>query len=304
VSVTGGLNVPHWYRGRQMLRDVGECIYCGRKPPEAKLRREHIIPFSLGSDIYLKNASYTECAKITRDIEQHVARNVYGHMRVHTGIQTRNPQDRPSKLPIRVIRLGVESRLELPINDHPFFLILPVWRIPGILRRADPLSNMFEGLRWNAYYYIPDNARDTFDMKDGESVRLAPEWRVDAAIFARVLTKIAYCQCVALFGVEGFDHPVAPRLILGKFKSIPYLVGTDPRGNDAAGQPSARAERGIQHIVSPMDINVSPHRRLLMVEIRLFADSGTDEHGMPTYAVVVGEPNSLTTAPEEWPLLG
>jgi HNH endonuclease len=143
------------YRGRQMVRDIGKCIYCYKQGPDVKLTREHIVPYSLGSDVYLKNASCSSCAKITRDIETHVARNIFGHMRIHTGIQTRNPEQRPEKLPLKVIRRGIQSRVELPINDHPFFLILPVWDEPGFLQRA-PLGDVFPNLHWNVWYHIPE----------------------------------------------------------------------------------------------------------------------------------------------------
>jgi hypothetical protein len=125
--------------------------------------------------------------------------------------------------------------------------------------------------------------RDTLTLRDGDPIQIVPEQRVDAAQFARVLAKIAYCQTIALFGLDGFTHPIIPRLILGEFKSIPYLVGSTTK------LPPPPGPRGRQHRVDTFDL-----ARALVVKIRLFADSGTSEHGMPIYTVVVGTPNALT----------
>jgi len=279
-----------------MARDVGRCIYCGAHGPGVKLQREHIIPYSLGSDTYLKNASCPCCAKITRDIETHVARNIYGHLRIHIGVQTRHPEQRPQKLPIRIVHRGLESRVELPINQHPFFLVLPAWRIPTILDRHAALSSQFEEFHSKIFSYVPDTIRQSLKIDNVDDLAIGPDGFVDVVQFSRVLMKIAYCQCVALFGLDGFEHPVAPSLVLGKFKSIPYLVGVEP------GDPKPPAPAHQQHHIEVVDATVPPARRVLLVKIRLFADSGTSggndspSYGMPTYLVVVGEPNALTHA--------
>src|ERR1700736_1770420 len=111
--------MPTVYHGRQMVRHIGRCIYCSAHGPDIKLRREHIIPYSLDADTYLKDASCGDCAKITRDFETHVARNIYGHLRIHTGVQTRNPEERPTDLPTKIIRNQTQITMSLPISDHP-----------------------------------------------------------------------------------------------------------------------------------------------------------------------------------------
>src|SRR5271167_1309452 len=124
-------------RNKGMVGEIGRCIYCGAHGPGVELTDEHVVPYSLGSNAYLKDASCRDCADITKKFEQHVARNIYGHLRIHLGIQTRHVRERPTELPVRVIKEGVESHVVLPINEHPFFLILPVWDTPGMLR-AEP----------------------------------------------------------------------------------------------------------------------------------------------------------------------
>lgn len=73
-------------RNKGMVGEVGRCIYCGAHGSGVKLTKEHVIPYSLGSDAYLKDASCPDCAAITKAFEQHVARNIYGHLRIHLGI--------------------------------------------------------------------------------------------------------------------------------------------------------------------------------------------------------------------------
>ncbi len=179
-------------RNKGMVGEVGRCIYCGAHGSGVKLTKEHVIPYSLGSDAYLKDASCPDCAAITKAFEQHVARNIYGHLRIHLGIQTRHSHERPTELPVRVIKEGVESRLVLPINEHPFFLILPIWDTPGMLR-GEPPQKLFTGLTSHLYYSIPPTIQTTLGVADFEPFALAPaEYRIDAEQFARAIAKIAY----------------------------------------------------------------------------------------------------------------
>ncbi len=108
------------HRGKGIVGTVGRCIYCGARGPGVKLTKEHIVPYVLGSDTYLKDASCQACAAVTRSFEQHVARNIYGHLRIHLNIQTRHVHERPTELPVRVIREGVESRVALAVTNIRF----------------------------------------------------------------------------------------------------------------------------------------------------------------------------------------
>jgi 5-methylcytosine-specific restriction endonuclease McrA len=55
------------------------CIYCGKNG--VPLTDEHIVPFSLGGQHILQNASCLECADITKKFEQDVARELWGDAR-------------------------------------------------------------------------------------------------------------------------------------------------------------------------------------------------------------------------------
>lgn len=271
------------HKGRKIVRTIGKCIYCGRTADEIKLTEEHIIPYSLGADSVLKDASCTECAKITKSFELHVARNVYGQHRIHADIQTRHPEQRPCVLPLRIIQGGVEIRRDLPIQDHAYFLALPVWESPGVFRGIEPKFE-FDGLTSHLYYWVPPNIKSTLELEDGEAVEIRPnEVRIDANQFARLMAKIAYCNAIGTLGLDGFDAGVLPDLILGKYANIGHYVGSK------LCLPPPPDRNGPMHSIEMFDVTLN-NSRWLWSKIRLFAKDGTDERGMPYYYVVVGKP--------------
>jgi len=276
------------YRGRKMARQIGRCIYCGTSGKDIKLYEEHVIPYSLDADVYLKDASCLACENITKQFEQHVARNIFGHHRIHKGIQTRHPQERPSELPTRVLIRGVEHRKDLSVKDHPYFLAMPIWDQPGILRGLRP-STDFDGLSAHLYYHIPVNIEDTLDLTDGEIAEIRPDSNVDANQFGRAIAKIAYCNAMAYYGYDGFEHLKLPDLILGKYPYISFFVGSvlrEPPPPNRTG-PLHQIDLGDNWIY---DARTQLSRRMLVTKIRLFGTDGTARNGMPIYTVVTGAP--------------
>lgn len=282
------------HRGTEMARDVGRCVYCGKYGlwlgkygPGVRLGKEHIIPLALGAGAYLKNASCDECAKITKAFETHVARNIFGHHRIHKGVQTRHPEQRPSALPTRVLVKGIEHRQELDIKDHPYFLAMPVWDQPGLLRGLSPSSD-YPGLSTHLFYHLPDNLRETLNLSDGDLAEIRPDSRIDANQFGRALAKIAYCSAIETLGLEGIGHSGLPAVILGKDPNIPYYVGSVLRAPPPPSRhgPLHRIDLGTTgYIFEPRS---GLYRRFLISSIRLFGTDGTSENGMPVYTVIVG----------------
>jgi len=97
--------------------------------------------------------------------------------------------------------------------------------------------------------------------------------------------KIAYCGAVAKYGIDGFRAFVLPDIILGRYPWVPYLVGSDPDPPPPPHPPNMR------HAIEIATTTERGGLRLLVALVRLFADSGTAEHGMPVYRVVVGAPH-------------
>jgi len=95
------------------------------------------------------------------------------------------------------------------------------------------------------------------------------------------LMKIAYCNAVMKYGLDGF-RPLATRdIILGRYPNIAVFVGSD------LNTPPPPYPRGRQHSVSLGSITYT-HTRFLTATIRLFGDSGAGDKGMPFYTVIYG----------------
>lgn len=267
---------------RQKFPSPGECIYCGAR--DVELTDEHIIPFSLGANVEIVDASCKACAAITSEDEKELGRKVLFDYRLHLGIQTRRPKKRPKTLPARVVIAGgPEQTLDLPIADHPYFTAMPIWGLPGLLAGSQPRAK-FEQESSHLYYSIPPNIRQTLNLRDGEMAEIkVPDIEIDSLKFARAIAKIAYCQAVAIFGLHGFRRLVMPDLILGRYPLVPYFVGCEMKVPPPPGDA-----KGV-HFVDLRIVTIGG-MKLIVGSVRLFAHSGTSEHGMPIYRVVVGAP--------------
>jgi hypothetical protein len=265
---------------------VGECIYCGARGSETELTDEHIVPYSLGGNVQLLQASCKPCARITGALEGYVGRKVLWDFRVHAKIPTRRPAERPDVLPARIsVGTGEAQTLELPIADHPYFMPMPVWGMPGLLAGTPPRDKFAEENRVHLYWYIPPTLRGTLNLADGELAQIhPPDVQVDNHRFARAIAKIAYCQAVSHWGVKGFRRLAMPDLILGKYPLVSHFVGCELK------DPPPPMDRKAVHMVDLRVVTIE-HLRLIVGSVRLFANSGTKNHGTPIYRVIVGAPN-------------
>lgn len=263
----------------------GRCIYCGCT---SDLRDEHIMPLGLGGTAYIDDASCSDCEKITSYLDGFIASKVFGPMRVHAGMQSprsrRRKEKRPTHLPVEYEIAGKPEIRVLPLKDHPHHIVVPIWEWPGITQAIQPSGN-FGQLKGALYWIIPESFHAAIGMRAGEqaTVNFRGSRIVNVHTFARGLAKIGYCHAVAQYGLDGFRHLVLPDLILGKYPHIPYFVGSVP------GDPPPPIDPSLRHSLS-MDRFTLGRLKLLMVTIRLFANSGTDQKGMPIYKVVVGVP--------------
>jgi hypothetical protein len=261
------------------VKGGGVCIYCGWDGGEDGLTDEHIVPFSLGSNTVLLNASCRECGRVTSYLDGYMANAVFGHLRVHIDVQSRSGH--PDSLSA-IIELSEGQRaIDLATKDHPYFLNMPIWRPPGVML-GKQISDGFGISDHFTYWYVPPNIRDAFGLKDGDIARIidtSSPHNLNA--FARGLAKIAYCNAVMKYGLDGFRPLVTPDIVLGKYPNIAYFVGSDPT------TPSPPNERGEQHSVHLGSMNYKK-LKLLNATIRLFGDSGAKDKGMPFYTVIFG----------------
>ncbi len=270
---------------RKKYPSPGECIYCGVSAKNAALFNEHIIPFSLGGNVEILNASCAECARVTTSIEDQVGQKILFDFRVHAKIQTRRKKQRPTALPISVtIGDGLRQNLILPVQDHPFFTPYPVWGPPGLLDGRLPEAEFLQP-KVHLFWWVPPNIREILSLSDSEIARIAvPQKSINLNKFARAIAKMAYCQAVVYYGLHNWRRLVLPDLILGRYPFVPYFVGA------ALSDPPPRLPIDVQHLIS-LEPEAVGDLKLLVASIRLFANSGTDLHGPPIYRVVVGAPN-------------
>jgi hypothetical protein len=282
-------------QGRKLVVEGGgSCIYCGSDGGADGLRDEHIVPYALGGNAVLLEASCSACEKITSYLDGYLARAVYRDLRVHAGVQSR--RGHPERLPALVAVEDDARTLELEPGSHPYFLSMPVWSAPGLMRGARPTDG-FGDATTHLYWYVPPDIRETLNLRDAELAEIrntspAP----NLPTFARAIAKIAYCHAVAQFGLGGFRPLILPDAILGGSPCIAFLVGSDVK--DPAPPHAPEFLHVIQHT------NLTYRRwRLLTVRMRLFAHCGTPDNGMPVYEVVVGSEGSTRRIPRPAPAL-
>jgi hypothetical protein len=267
----------------------GRCIYCGSDGGAEGLRDEHIVPFSLGGNTIIEKASCRECEHLINPVDIHLGRGIFGQYRIHAGVQTRHPKDRPTSLPATYSVNDIERTVDLPIEDHPYSLAMPIWGDAGFFRSAPIDSPMPETLV-HIYHHMPTGLRETLGVGEADDFKIWSTGKINADLFARGIAKIGYCHLVAHQGLGGFEDLALPDVILGRCPGAAYFVGgplTIPP------QPYAKGQR---HAIQFADINgdpdhekmIGPGLKLQLVNVRLFADSAHKEHGMPIYHVVAG----------------
>src|SRR5262245_46504142 len=149
---------------------VGKCIYCGTT--EGQLTKEHIIPFGLGGNWILPQASCSTCSGITRDVEQFCLRPMLGPFRIRLKLPTRRPKERPTILPLEYVRTdGVRERSTVPAEEFPGVCFGFRWSAPGLLRGQPPADN-FEG---ELIARFIDNEVRVHATPDGRKVKLRSE---------------------------------------------------------------------------------------------------------------------------------
>jgi hypothetical protein len=261
------------------VKGGGVCIYCGWDGGEKGLGDEHCVPYSLGGTTELLKASCSDCEAVTSYLDGYLANAIFGHMRVHMGLQSRSGH--PETLPATIELAEGQRAVDLATGDHPYFLNMPIWRPPGFMIGRQ-LSEDFGNPGRFTYWYVPPNLRDVIGLKDGDIARVIDTSHPhNLGTFARGLMKIAYCHAVMKYGLDGFRPLAARDIILGRYPNIAFFVGSDPT------TPSPPYPRGQQHSVSLGSITYT-HTKFLTATIRLFGDSGAGDKGMPFYTVIYG----------------
>jgi hypothetical protein len=261
----------------QVLPGCGRCIYCGTT---SALKREHIIPLSLGGKAVIEKASCGDCEKITSYLDGYLARDFFNEYRSHVGLRSRRPKERPTSLFASFLKPdGSEVHEKFSPKDQPYVLLMPIWNDPGIIRGKPPTAD-FDVTQGFPYIFTSENVQTRMAAED---LKLGVWPDINYQTFARAIARISFCQAVAALGLDGFNHLDLPGLILGTYPYVPHYVGVT---RDIPPPPD---ERRIIHKIELRMYSVGDHRYWL-ASLRLFAHSGYKENGMPVYRTIVGAP--------------
>jgi hypothetical protein len=267
----------------------GRCIYCGRDGGKDGLRSEHIIPFSLQGETEIKNANCVTCQNTINPIDTHLARTVFYEYRRHVGSPSRRPENQPQLPAVNFTIKGTEIERDLTVDCRPYSLAMPVWGLPGFYRRA-PIDDPFPEVYCHMYHHLPPNVHETLGLEQDDDFIVWSNTAINISLFARAIAKIAYCHAVLQYGLDGFRPLILPDIILGRSRATPYFVGAP------LDEPPPPLEKGRRHLVEFTHLDANPMHpsnalgelRLIIANIRLFADSGTIQHGLPIYRVICG----------------
>jgi len=248
---------------KRKYQPFGRCIYCGET---SGLSCEHILPLGLSGTAELPEASCERCRKITGEIEQIVLRGPMWAVRVYRRLESRTKhKEAPKTYALTVIRGGRAAVVSLPPEEYPILLPFPVFPPPAFLNP----EGYCNGIHVKVITTISFGPRPDEILKKlgADEIRITRDLKPVA--FARMLAKIAYAWAAAEGQLDAIDgESLVIPAILGKTDDIGRWVGTLDR-------PSLSASSGLHELAIHRDTS----RRMLIAEVRLFADSQTPSYG-------------------------
>lgn len=253
---------------------IGVCIYCGNTD---SLTDEHVIPYGLGGDLVLNEASCSACCEITKKLEGRLLRGHWWPYRRFLGLKSRRPKEQNPDLPVTVRHSdGVESKALLPISQQTIALVFEL-DPPSILRNeictdipSAPRVYMKHFAQLPSTVYI-DNKEYKLSGDDKLDVPVS----FDASDLCRFLAKVAHCYAISRRGTNACYEYYLPEIVLGKVEgALTYVGGAD--------SPFIEKHLPGSAIHSLMD---RVNDGYLSVYIQLFRDKGDPP---PIYEVIVG----------------
>jgi hypothetical protein len=257
------------------------CIYCGSNVPP--LGKEHILAYGLGGTLILPRASCKKCEAKTKGFEETVLRRMFGPYRIRFDMPTRNPEQRPEKLPFQVVkRDGSILIVTIDAKEHPGSITFPIYPEPGVLVGRGNNASFQMGMVSSIIDF--PRVKALAEMHGGKGLTLGV---ADFNAMARLLAKTAYSYCFAEFGgrigefggIRAGYRPLVLDLIAGDPDCCPTrCVGCVP------GDPVEEPEQGVAHRMTVSDVKADDGTDYLVVDIRLFALLPS-----PVYRVAVAE---------------
>ncbi len=209
---------PFEIRNATRVKPVGLCIYCGKTEG---LTEEHVVPFALGGNLILPNASCTKCNNITSAFELRVLRGFMGDARVAGEFPTRHPKDRPTTIQIGIKRKGRFEPVSIPASEALGVIQLPKFERAAFLAGKPPVKGInIIGVETIGFGKSPKEVASALRVK-----ALQTTAEIDAFAFVRMLAKIGYSFAVANIG----PYP------LNEVPLLPLIRGTADDGGTLGG---------------------------------------------------------------------
>jgi HNH endonuclease len=253
--------------GHTKISSKGACIYCGRK--DTRRTDEHVVPFSLGGQHVLLDASCDSCASVTKRFEQDVAREMWGDARNSYNAPTRRKNQRKAHI-VLTDPDNPQRTVKVPYSEYPAAMVFYKMQRAGLLEGMPDTVDM--SAMWQFVAVCDTPKAKEFEKRFG--IKLTAKFRHVPDSFARLLAKIAYCHTLCALEPSDF-RPICVPYILGERRNPSYIVGGT---FDLAPQDPDHG-----YVLNTMGF-IEADRLMLMAEIRLFANLQT-----PTYHVVVGD---------------
>jgi hypothetical protein len=146
---------------------------------------------------------------------------MFGIFRLAAGVQTRNPEERPTHLGLKM-RSDTSDWVEkhIPISDYPIIsACVPAIPIANKLT-CEPSSQIYKTIPQTLTIYNMNRVEAL--ALDGQTYEISRPIHITP--FTRMLAKIAHSYAVAELGVDAFE-PLLPPLILGQSLDLPDHVG-------------------------------------------------------------------------------
>jgi hypothetical protein len=262
--------------GEHKLRKqpINICIYCGGKDG---LTDEHVLPFGLVGDAYvLRKSSCKDCARITGGFEQSLLRKAWLPMRLRAGSPTRNPENEPRDIPVKIVPPSGEKIDARLATEHQNTFLYLNFDSPSILvgkyTKGEPVarSASMKTVGPNPQFVMQNGVRR--DLLPLEKIEIPIN--ISASDVIRFLAKVAHGYAWYRHGGESCIEYFLPAVILGSTAGALTYIG------NANLQTIDRLPGSTSHAILDQSSN-----GFLKVLIQLFRDAGDPP---PIYEVVVG----------------
>ncbi|MBR1189214.1 HNH endonuclease [Bradyrhizobium sp. AUGA SZCCT0160] len=255
---------------------VGRCIYCGAtrySEERERLGDEHIVPLALGGEDILPQAACGKCEGKLNSYEQFCHKLTFGTLRYHLGLPTRRPKERPKTLPLECTINGERVTRDVPLDNVPVSLLLPIFDLPDILLDKDPTERNIYTERF-VMRQLPPVSLKWGNENDISSIS-SPSAGVQGIKFASLIAKIGHAYATAVCINNPEFQPMLADLVRKETgpHPLPYLVG---------GETEILPPTPSLHEVGLLRRRTRKHT-LIVVRVRLFAFLAT-----PTYYAIAG----------------